>query len=424
MTSTALQASRGWCPGARRPMESGDGLIVRVRPRMGALKPSELEAIAGMAERYGNGLVDLTRRANIQLRGVKTESLDALWAELAQIGLLDDSAEAESVRNVLLSPMAGIDPHEILDVRSLAREIEAHLISDEALRRLPAKFGFVVDGGGLLTLDEERGDIRLKAIRSGGATMVAIGVDRPEGPAWLGLAESTVAGAIAIQLAHAFLAARLDTRSRMQDLSDAAWHQLSASIGLRLAPMAASGEQRPRQPVVGKVAGAGSIVAAGFAAPFGRLDAPTLQLLASRAAGLGIDAFRLSPWRTLYVAVPGEETAAAIIETAAGAGLIVDADDPLLLIDACPGAPSCRSTALDTREAARQLVPILRQLGCRTAHVSGCAKGCARSAPADLVLVGVGDCFGVLRYDTARGSPRTFVPPVSLSELPELLKTA
>ena len=77
-----------------------------------------------MAERHGNGLVDLTRRANIQLRGVKTESLGALWQELAQIGLLDESAEAESVRNVMLSPLAGIDPHEILDVRPLAREIE------------------------------------------------------------------------------------------------------------------------------------------------------------------------------------------------------------------------------------------------------------------------------------------------------------
>jgi len=406
-------------------MQSGDGLIVRVRPRMGTLQPRELEAIAGMAQRHGSGLVDLTRRANIQLRGVEPENLDALWQELEQIGLLDDSAEAESVRNVMLSPLAGIDPHEILDVRPLARELEERVMNEDALRLLPAKFGFILDGGGVLSLDEERADVRLKAVGEGGTAMVAIGVDRPNGPAWLGLAEPVGAAATAIDVAHAYLAATPDARRRMRDLSDAAWHQLRSCLGPRLAGIVASVGKRASRPMVGKVVtGDGAIVAAGFAAPFGRLDAATLQLLARSAASLGLDEFRLSPWRSLFIAVPCEKTASAIIETAAGAGLIVDAADPLLLVDACPGAPSCCSTTLDTREAARRLVPILPQLGCRTAHVSGCAKGCARSNPADLVLVGVGDCFGVLRYDTAQGSPRTFVPPASLPELPELLKTS
>ncbi len=25
---------KGWCPGALRPMQSGDGLVVRIRPRL------------------------------------------------------------------------------------------------------------------------------------------------------------------------------------------------------------------------------------------------------------------------------------------------------------------------------------------------------------------------------------------------------
>ena len=25
---------KGWCPGAHRPMMSGDGLVVRIRPRL------------------------------------------------------------------------------------------------------------------------------------------------------------------------------------------------------------------------------------------------------------------------------------------------------------------------------------------------------------------------------------------------------
>ena len=37
-----------------------------------------------------------------------------------------------------------------------------------------------------------------------------------------------------------------------------------------------------------------------------------------------------------------------------------------------------------------------------TIHVSGCAKGCARSATADLTLVGEGGRFGMVRHGTAR----------------------
>ena len=62
---------RGGCPGALRPMQSGDGLIVRLRPRAGAFALDDLMAVADISVRHGNGLIDLTRRANLQLRGVR-----------------------------------------------------------------------------------------------------------------------------------------------------------------------------------------------------------------------------------------------------------------------------------------------------------------------------------------------------------------
>jgi precorrin-3B synthase len=37
-----------------------------------------------------------------------------------------------------------------------------------------------------------------------------------------------------------------------------------------------------------------------------------------------------------------------------------------------------------------------------TVHVSGCAKGCAKSGPADLVLVGSEGRYGIVRNGTAR----------------------
>jgi precorrin-3B synthase len=103
-----MSARVGWCPGALRPMESGDGWLVRLRLTAGVLSLDRARAIAALARRHGNGLIDLSSRANLQLRGVTEASLALLTAELDALGLLDADADAEAVRNVVVSPLAGL----------------------------------------------------------------------------------------------------------------------------------------------------------------------------------------------------------------------------------------------------------------------------------------------------------------------------
>jgi precorrin-3B synthase len=62
---------KGWCPGALRPMESGDGWLVRIRPPGGMLTPVQATGIAKAALTHGNGILDLSQRANLQLRGMR-----------------------------------------------------------------------------------------------------------------------------------------------------------------------------------------------------------------------------------------------------------------------------------------------------------------------------------------------------------------
>jgi precorrin-3B synthase len=121
---------KGWCPGALRPMQSGDGLIVRIRPRSATFGPEQLLLLADAARRFGNGHIDLTRRANLQVRGVKEALLPQLHDVVARLGLLDDDADGEAVRNVMINPLAGIDPGEVLDVRAIGREL-ARLLACE-----------------------------------------------------------------------------------------------------------------------------------------------------------------------------------------------------------------------------------------------------------------------------------------------------
>jgi precorrin-3B synthase len=127
--------------------------------------------------------------------------------------------------------------------------------------------------------------------------------------------------------------------------------------------------------------------AVGIAAPFGRLEASQLRRLTALAADTGATDIRLSPWRTVYIGA--RHRAAALLHGAREAGLIVDDSDPVLRIEACPGAPDCRSSSVDTRGDARRLAALAGECGYRgSIHVSGCAKRCARSAPSDLLLIG------------------------------------
>jgi precorrin-3B synthase len=114
---------RGWCPSALRPMLSGDGLVVRLRPRGGRLSSAQATGIAELSQRHGNGLIDLTGRANLQIRGVREQSHEPLIEGLDRLGLIDAELYAEAQRNILVSPFW----NEGDDIRSLAAELEQAL---------------------------------------------------------------------------------------------------------------------------------------------------------------------------------------------------------------------------------------------------------------------------------------------------------
>jgi precorrin-3B synthase len=338
MSLTATFDVKGWCPGALRPMESGDGLIARVRPWCGAFSVAQAGGLAEIAERLGNGHIDLTRRANLQIRGLREEGLPGLHDALDRLGLLDPDPATEAARNIMVGPLASAK------VRALAEQLSRALTEDRRIAALPAKFGWLVDGGGPLSIVGERGDIALYITDAG----VALRVDGQ----WLD------GGSI-----------------------EAA---LEAASGGTLALPKLDIVPQPGRRRLGRLGGV-----TGMAAPFGRLEASQLRPLVGFATAAGASEIRLSPWRALYVD--------AEVELPVELGLIVGENDPLLRIDACPGAPACRSATVDTRRMARRLTGFAGTL-----HVSGCAKGCARSAPADLTLVGEDGRYGVVRNGTTR----------------------
>lgn len=373
---------RGWCPGILQPMRSGDGLIVRVRPHGGAFALSEARVLADLAARLGNGHIDLTRRANLQIRGLTEDRLDGLQAELDRLGLLDDDAGSEAVRNVMVAPLA--EPGS--GAYGIAARLEEILTGGPRLRGLPAKFGLLVDEEGPVSLAGERADISLRVM----AREIAFGLDTREGTRWLGACAPEAATDLVVSAMNAVL--ENAPRMRLRNLSSAAFVRVRSAVapGLRpLAPLTASTGRRR-----GLLDGA-----VGVAAPFGRLEATQLRHLADLAERAGALDLRLSPWRTLYMRVRDAAAGCDVIEGARAIGLIVDDGDSLLRIEACPGRPDCTSSTVDTRADARRLAK--RDFE-GSIHLSGCEKGCARSEPSSLVLVGDRGRYRVIRNGTTR----------------------
>src|SRR5688572_1412735 len=171
---------RGYCPSVWTPMPSGDGLIVRVRPQHARISAHDLAALARLARAAGNGIIELTRRGNLQLRGVSASSWPALCAELCERGLARPSPEEDAHPSLFVCPLSGLDPR-CPPLERLADELLAVLRErppraaaagadpagdDSADRtafgaRLPDKFAVVL-GGGSHSSDALSADIHVR----------------------------------------------------------------------------------------------------------------------------------------------------------------------------------------------------------------------------------------------------------------------
>lgn len=391
---------KGWCPGALRPMETGDGYLVRLRVANGILAIDRAIAIAALSREFGNGQIDLSARANLQLRGIRQNQLGPLRTCLADLELLDENVASEAVRNVAPSPLAGIDVTAVLDARPIVVAIEARLTGEPALHGLPAKFGFLVDGGGHLRLGGLASDVRFEACAGPAGPRLAVRLgDAAAG--WIAPAQAADA---ASAIARAFLTLRRD-ETRMAPLVGRTGAAAIARLaGIVFDPDIPAAAERVELADVLGVHSLGASCFLGAAVAFGALRADDLSVLAMRAQDNGARELRLTAWRALLI--PGLEldTATALAAQVASVGFILDPCDRRLSLAACAGKPACASAHADVRSIALLLASRLKDFA-GTLHVSGCPKGCAHHARAPITLVATPDGFDLVRDGWARDTP-------------------
>jgi precorrin-3B synthase len=339
---------------------------------------------------------------------------------MAVEGLLDADPAGEAVRNVIASPLAGIDPAALIDIRAIVAALEVRLATDPALHRLSAKFCFLVDDGGRLPLRDVRADIRFETVRVEGEPAFVVGFDGAVGRFGPVVADDLVD--TAATLAKAFIATGA---RRVRDVSNIS--RLAASASLNASPV--EGEVGKASALTGGGYGAAgrllglwplhpppaatdvasaspsrgeAKIICGVGLPFGRIDAADLASLAASAAESGATEIRLTPWRAILIPGPAS-TADSAMAAAHDLGLILDLADPRRRVAACVGAPACASASTDVRIAAEQFAPLVGEGS--FLHVSGCAKGCAHPRPAPVTLVGRDGLYDLVRNGGPSDTP-------------------
>jgi precorrin-3B synthase len=207
------------CPGVLRPWPAQDGGLVRLRLIGGRVTGDQLNALGGVSARYGDGDVHLTARANLQVRGLPLhdgslppEVLDALTGT----GLVPHPTH-ELVRNVMVSPLTGIDGG-LADLRPVAAGFDELLCADPRLAELPGRF--------LTVLDDGRGDLQGRSLDVGAMALDDSHVQlRAGSDGWGEVVGLREAPHRLVLLARAFL-------DRRGEGGAAAWHVDELGTGL------------------------------------------------------------------------------------------------------------------------------------------------------------------------------------------------
>ncbi|MCJ2080464.1 precorrin-3B synthase [Methylobacterium sp. J-090] len=370
---------RGWCPSLARPMQTGDGLLARVHPPLGRLTAAQARAVAAGARRFGNGHVDVTARANLQIRGVTPETQGPLARHLMAVGLGDVRADGGPQRLTLTAPLFDLD--------TLAEAVEA---LGRAVPGLPPKTLVAIEDGGRFGLGEADADIHLRVVAPHGVAWALAG---PDGPVW---SAPVPPAQVLARVSHCLHALAESGVRRMRDLDAAHRDRL---VG---APMPAPTPIQPMAPGLHDFGDGRTALA--VEAAFGRCTADGLDRLADWTERLASPHLALGQTRGFVLVTREREGARMVLDALGGQGFIHAADDPRGHVAACPGAPACASGSTPTLDDAARLAEALRGTGI-DAHVSGCAKGCAHPGPAALTLVGRAGRYGIVLHGRPDGEP-------------------
>lgn len=352
------------CPGVLAVHQAADGGLARVRLPGGLLTVEQLEVLAAASAELGDGNLELTSRANLQIRALRPGPPRTLSDRLYAAGLLP-SITHERVRNILVSPLSGLDHHSQYDVLPAAAELDRLLCDRPGLAELPGRFLFALDDG-RGDLSSARADVAVQVVSSEQALLALGGVV-------CGRTTLAEMPAVMVAAAEAFLVERAEQQSeawRLAELQDG-----PARVLKRLDVQESTGQLQSAAPLMaGRYQHPDGQWAVVATVPLGSLRQEQASALAVVAA-LGAGQVRVTPWRSVVVA--GLADAEDAVRRLQAVGLVVEPESPWNGVTACAGRPGCAKALADVRADAWRLTPTMAP-GHPAVHWSGCERRCGR----------------------------------------------
>jgi ferredoxin-nitrite reductase len=396
-----------------------EGFMCRLRIPGGVLKTFQLRELAKISQELTSGYVQITTRANLQLRLIEPKHAPEVLRRIQSVGLLSRGAGADNIRNLTCNPTAGIDPHELIDTLPLCRDLAQLIVNDRSLYDLPRKFNIAFDGGGLIGTVEDTNDIGLKAVRIGeGAEGVAPGIYfriklggatghqafardlgilvRPEEAAKVTLA------IVRVYIANGNRGDR--KKARLKHLLDK-WSfdqyldETEKLLGYKLlrAPTAQSEVSSPHPQIPHSHVGVFAqkqrgLNYLGLAVPVGNLTPKQMIRLAEIADLYGSGELRLTVWQNLIIPNIPDAYVETVKKAVLKAGLEWRQSNLRSGLVACTGNSYCKFASSNTKAHALDLANYLEKRVTLdqpiNIHLTGCANSCAQHYMGDIGLLG------------------------------------
>lgn len=402
---------------------ASDQFMCRLRIPGGQVKSFQLRELAKISKDLTTGYIQITTRANFQLRNFEPKNAPSLLSRIQAIGLTSRGSGADNIRNITCSPTAGFDPYELIDTLPLAKELGDYIINHREFYNLPRKFNIAFDGGGLISSVEDTNDIGLRAVK------IEQGIEQiPEGVYFrvaLGgatghksfasdagvLVKPEDALKVTAALTRVFIANGNRTnrkKARLKHLLEK-WtleqyiEETEKLLGYELikAPLNAAGEfdgeSNPMRNDVPhshvgvfpqKQPGLNYI---GVGIPVGQITQKQMYRLADLADNYGSGEVRLTVWQNLVIPNIPDAYVATVKKALVKAGLYSEQSNVKSGFIACTGNSYCKFASSNTKGDALEMMKYLDkkvQLDQPiNVHLTGCPHSCAQHYMGDIGLL-------------------------------------
>jgi len=389
------------CPGFFRMPLANDGRICRIKLPLGKISAQQLKMVAQSGKLYGNDVIEFTTRGNVQIRGIGDDTQLLLVSALQKAGLGPLSAGGDDIRNVMVSPTAGIDSEALVDTAPLAHQLLDTIQTNGTYHCLSPKFSILINGGEATENNYHVSDIWLSItpdLQHYSVGLASCPAQIDDGVLPIGLVHKDQAASLIFAIMDCFAKSLLEDKKfqRMRDIfkfeqSEEFIRSIEATSLLKPWPELALRTQ-VHSKCIGIFSQNNGLYYIGAKPKLTTLNSDSLFDLVALVERRKLRSpIRLSSYQSIIIPDCSIAEARQIRSELAAAGWIVDESDPRARLMSCAGKPKCRSGLSDVKRDATELAKLLGPTPFQSIHLTGCEKSCASNMPYPNTLLAVAD---------------------------------